>query len=202
MRRVNQFLAGCVKKVHRRDDVSLIGKSAMQLYRLGLAVAFGLASPCVAYAQPPALQPARDSLAPVRRELEARYAENEAGFFARDADRVMRLRHPGFHTVTPDGRVSNREQMYERTRSFIGRIERFDSLSESIVALTLAGDTAHAVVLQRTVRQQRFPDGVLHEIRTWAVQRESWIKAADGWLFWRVDQVQPGWTLDNGTLVR
>ena len=140
----------------------------------------------------------RDSLAIVRRELGARYAENEAGFFARDPDRVMRLRHPAFHTITPDGTVSNREQMYERTRTFIARVERFDSLSETITGFTLAGDTAHAIIHQRTVRQQRFPDGSLHEVRTSVVQRESWIRTAQGWLLWRVDQIQPGETLVDG----
>ena len=139
-----------------------------------------------------------DSLAVVRRQLAARYAENEAGFFARDPDCVMRLRHPAFHTITEDGTVSNREQMYERTRAFIARIERFDSLRETITGLTLAGDTAHAIVLQRTVRQQRFPDGLLHEVRTSVVQRESWVRTAQGWLFWRVDQIQPGETLVDG----
>ncbi|MGH7712020.1 MAG: DUF4440 domain-containing protein [Gemmatimonadaceae bacterium] len=134
----------------------------------------------------------------VRRELAARYAENEAGFFARDADRVMRLRHPDFHTITPDGNVSSREQMYQRTRAFIDRIERFDSLTEEITAITLAGDTAHAIVLQRTVRQQRLNDGLLHEVRTSVVQRESWIRTSQGWLFWRVDQIQPGQTLVDG----
>jgi hypothetical protein len=137
----------------------------------------------------------------VRRELTARYAENEAAFFARDPDRVMRLRHPGFHTITPDGAVAARAQMYERTRAFIARIERFDSLTETIAALTLAGDTAHAVILQRTVRQQRLPDGQLHEVRTWVVQRESWLRTPDGWLFWRVDEIQPGVTLLDGRLV-
>jgi hypothetical protein len=140
----------------------------------------------------------RDSLATVRRELGARYAENEAGFFARDPDRVMRLRHPAFHTITPDGTVSNREQMYERTRMFIARVERFDSLSEMISGLVLAGDTAHAIVDQRTVRQQRFPDRSLHEVRTSVVQRESWIRTAQGWLLWRVDQIRPGETLVDG----
>jgi hypothetical protein len=139
-----------------------------------------------------------DSLAVVRRQLAARYAENEAGFFARDPDCVMRLRHPAFHTITEDGTVSNREQMYERRRAFIARIERFDSLRETITGLTLAGDTAHAIVLQRTVRQQRFPDGLLHEVRTSVVQRESWVRTAQGWLFWRVDQIQPGETLVDG----
>jgi hypothetical protein len=91
--------------------------------------------------------------------------------------------------------------MYQRTRDFIARIERFDSLSETITGLTLAGDTAHAVVDQRTVRQQRV-DGALHEVRTSVVQRESWIRAPTGWLLWRVDQEQPGETLLDGRPVQ
>jgi len=110
----------------------------------------------------------------------------------------MRLRHPEFHTITPDGTVSNREQMYERTRRFIGRIERFESLSETITALTLEGDTAHATVDQRTVRRQRFPDGTLHEVKTSVVQRESWKKTPQGWLLWRVDEIAPGRTYVDG----
>jgi hypothetical protein len=77
-------------------------------------------------------------------------------------------------------------------------IVRFDSLSETITALTLAGDTAHAIVDQRTVRQQRLNDGALHEVRTSVVQRESWIRTPLGWLLWRVDQIQPGETLVDG----
>ena len=148
--------------------------------------------------RPPAEPPATDSVAAVRRELAARYVDNEAGFFARDPDRVMRLRHPAFHTVTPDGKVNTRAQMYERTRAFIGRIEKFDSLSETITALTLAGDTAHAIVDQRTTRQQRFPDGSLHQVQTSVTQRESWIRTPQGWLLWRVDQIKPGQTLVDG----
>jgi hypothetical protein len=54
------------------------------------------------------------------------------------------------------------------------------------------------VIHQRTVRQQRLSDGVLHQIRTEAIQRESWIRTDAGWLFWRVDQIQPGQTLVDG----
>ena len=68
---------------------------------------------------------ASDPAAAVQQELAARYLENEAGFMARDPDRVMRLRHAAFHTITPDGKVSTLEQMYQRTRDFIARIERF-----------------------------------------------------------------------------
>lgn len=141
---------------------------------------------------------AEDQAVVARRELAARYSENEAGFIARDPDLVMHLRHPAFHTITPDGRVSTRAQMYERTRKFIGRIERFDTLSETITALTLEGDTALAVVDQRTVRQQRLGDGALHEVRTSVIQRESWIRTPEGWLLWRVDDIQPGTTSVDG----
>src|SRR5688572_23416116 len=117
--------------------------------RMGMLVAVSVAASCTTR---PSNQPgpAEDPVAAATRELSARYRENEAGFFARDPDRVMRLRHPDFHTITPDGSVSNRAQMYERTRAFIGRVERFDSLTETIVELSLAGDTAHAIVDQRT----------------------------------------------------
>lgn len=168
--------------------------------QIGFAVLAAVATLAVACAaqRPVAQAPAGDSTAVVKRQLEARYRENEAGFFARDPDRVMLLRHPDFHTITPDGNRSTREQMYERTRSFIGRIERFDALSETITSLTLAGDTAHAIVEQSTKRQQRFPDSTLHEIRTSVVQRESWIRTPQGWFLWRVDQIQPGQTLVDG----
>ena len=139
-----------------------------------------------------------DKLADVRQELEARYKENEAGFMAKDADRVMRLRHPDFHTITPDGKVSTREQMYDRTRQFIARVAHFDSLSETITSLTLSGDTAHAIVDQHTVRKQLFPDSTLHEVRTSVLQRESWIKTPQGWLMWRVDEIKPGDTIVDG----
>jgi len=136
--------------------------------------------------------------ATVQKELERRYAENEAGFKAKDPDRVMRLRHPDFHTITPDGKVSNREQMYDRTRQFIGRVAEFDSLSERITSLTVNGDTAHAIVAQSTVRKQMFPDSTMHEVKTSVVQRESWIKTPQGWLMWRVDQIKPGETIVDG----
>ena len=141
------------------------------------------------------------ALGVVAHELEARYRENEAGFIARDPDRVMRLRHPEFHTILPDGTTNTREQMYERTRTFIGRVESFDCVYETILRLELEGaDTAHAIMDQRTVRKQRFPDGSLHDIRTRVVQRESWKKIDGVWMFWRVDNIEPGINVVDGVL--
>lgn len=167
----------------------------------GMLVVAATGAGCSSRRPPTTAAPDADPVAVVRRELEARYGENEAGFVARDPDRVMRLRHPAFHTVTPDGKVSTREEMYERTRQFIARIERFDSLSETITALTLEGDTALAVVDQRTVRQQRLGDGTLHEVRTSVVQRESWVRTDGEWLLWRVDEIHDGTTFVDGKLL-
>ena len=163
-----------------------------------MAVALGPGCHKAQVAAPP---PPDDRVTIVRRQLEERYAENEAGFIARDPDRVMRLRHPEFHTITPDGKHSTREQMYQRTREFIARIERFDFLSETITALTLTNGTACAVVDQRTRRQQRLGDGLTHEVQTSVVQRECWARTPDGWLLWRVDDIRPGATLVDGKQV-
>ena len=64
--------------------------------------------------------------------------------------------------------------------------------------LVAALGTACAVVDQRTARQQRLPDGQLHEVRTSVVQRECWARTADGWQLWRVDEIRPGSTLVDG----
>ena len=140
----------------------------------------------------------RSSAADVRRELEKAYALNEAAFMARDADAVMALRHPNFHTVDHTGKQSTREQMYERTRSLISRIERFHTLSETIRVLEVHGDTAIVTVLQETSRSQRLQDGALHRIDTSTTQREWWRCTHEGWLMWRVDEVAEGTLLIDG----
>ena len=139
--------------------------------------------------------------AQVRREIEAAYAANEYGFFARDADAVMKLRHPDFHTIDHAGKLSTRAEMDERTRSFIGRIEKFYGLRESVRLLELHGDTAIATVFQETSRGQQIPDGAatkLGTVETSVTQREWWRCTPTGWLLWRVDEVEPGTTLVDG----
>lgn len=134
----------------------------------------------------------------MRRELERAYARNEAAFAARNADTVMRLRHPDFHTVDHTGKLSTRQDMYERTRSLIARVERFDKLRETIRNLELQGDTAIVTVFQETSRTQRLTDGALHQIDTSVTQREWWRCTREGWLLWRVDETEAGTLLIDG----
>jgi ketosteroid isomerase-like protein len=134
----------------------------------------------------------------VRRALENAYQRNEAAFIARDADAVMALRHPDFHTVDHTGKQSTRADMYERTRGLIARIERFISARETIRALEIHGDTAIATVFQETSRLQRLQDGILHRVDTSTTQREWWRCTEKGWLMWRVDEVEEGSLLIDG----
>jgi hypothetical protein len=76
----------------------------------------------------------------------------------------MKLRHRDFHTVDHTGKLSTRQDMHERTRFLLERIERFDNIRETIRALELHGDTAIATVFQETSRAQRLGDGALHQI--------------------------------------
>jgi hypothetical protein len=134
----------------------------------------------------------------IRKELEAAYAANEAAFFARDPDAVMKLRHPAFHTVDETGKLSTREQMYDRTRLFIQRILRFDMLRETIQTLETHGDTAIVTVLQETSRAQRLGDGTEHRVDTSVTQREWWRCTPQGWRMWRVDDIRNPSTLVDG----
>lgn len=138
------------------------------------------------------------SVEAARKGLEAAYAANEAAFAARDPDAVMSLRHPDFHTIDEQGRASTREQMDQRTRTFIQRIIRFHSLRETIQQLEVHGDTAIATVFQETSRQQRIQDGSEHRIDTSVTQREWWRCTPKGWLLWRVDEIRNPVTLLDG----
>lgn len=144
---------------------------------------------------PATLPAAEDSgrLARVRRELEVRYAENAAAFMARDTAAVYRLRAPGFHTETPDGRTHSFADMRAYTARLFTMIERFDTLTFRIDSLALRGDTAVAVTFQRSSRVQHLPGtppAERHRVTAAVLQREQWVPGAAGWLLWRVDRVR------------
>jgi hypothetical protein len=141
----------------------------------------------------------------VRRELEARYAENTAAFIARDTAAVNRLRAPGYHTVTPDGQTHSFDEMRAYTVRLFQMIERFDSVAFRIDSLALRGDTAVAVTFQRTSRLQHLPgtpDAERHRVVAAVVQREQWVRSPSGWLLWRVDQVRDQGLWVDGVLRR
>lgn len=136
-----------------------------------------------------------------RAAITRRYQANRAAFLALDSAAIMRLRHPGFFTVDRRGQRMSRDQFAARTRWLLESVERFDSLTFEITSWELHPDTVVLVVRQRSARQQRMPDGLVHDLRAGATQRETWVRTSGGWLMWRVDQVQPDPVLVDGQLV-
>ncbi len=129
--------------------------------------------------------------ASVKAALEQRYEQNRTAFLTRDSSAVMRLRHPDFHAIDSRGQKLSYPDFAIRTGLMLRVIERFDTLTFHINSLTVRGDTAIAMVRQRTVRKQRLADGASHVLQTGSVQREWWVRTGDGWLMWYVDQVRP-----------
>jgi hypothetical protein len=129
------------------------------------------------------------SLSGIRGELDALYVENHAAFVRGDVAGVMRLRHPDFHTITPDGARHDRSAMEERTRGFINAVQKWNTATITIDSLQVGGDTAHAIVSQHLDRMALREDKQVHRVQTWVTQRETWIRSGESWLLWRVDRV-------------
>ncbi|MGH9837155.1 MAG: YybH family protein [Blastocatellia bacterium] len=134
----------------------------------------------------------RDKSKPVRKAIEAWYAQNTAAFRQKDVAAVMALRTDDFHTVLPNGTVNTRADMQVYTERFLGRIEQWVALDFQIGTIEVQGDLASADVTQKTVRMQRLPDGQLHKVEAGVVQRETWKKTAAGWKLYRVDNIRDG----------
>jgi hypothetical protein len=127
----------------------------------------------------------------VRREIEARYAENSAAFKAKDTTAVYVLRADAFHTETPDGLTHSFDDMRAYTRRLFDMIAQFDSIAFRIDSLGFRGDTVVAVAFQYTERLQHLPpDSALHHVTMSVVQREQWVPSDRGWLLWRVDEIR------------
>ncbi len=144
----------------------------------------------------------RDKSKPVRKAIEAWYAQNSAAFKQKDVAAILALRTEDFHTVLPDGTTNTRADMQAYTVRLLGMIEQFLSMEFEIGTIDVQGDLASAEVTQKTVRKQRLPDGQVHEVDARAVQRETWKKTADGWQLYRVDTIRDLGIWVDGNLFR
>ena len=147
---------------------------------LVLVLAIGLA---------PALG-AQSSTAEVKAQLKRMYAANAAAFERWDVAAIMALRHPEFHTITPDGRRSDRAAMESYITGILNGIKKWNEAKFTIDSLSLSGDTATAIVRQYIDRMALRPDNEVHHVQTWVTQRETWLRVGGRWLMWRVDQLR------------
>src|SRR5262249_41845837 len=107
-------------------------------------------------------------------------------------------RAPDFHTITPDGRTSDRAEMETYITGLLNGIKKWNETTFTIDSLTVAGDTSIAIVKQYADRMALRPDQQVHHVQTWVTQRETWIRSNGRWLLWRVDQLHDQRRLVDG----
>jgi ketosteroid isomerase-like protein len=156
--------------------------------RIPSIIIVGLGMICLAGC--PSAHTPRSTPPGVRAELERWYAENTAAYERWDVPAIMALRAPDFHAITPDGRTSDRAAMETYIVGLLNGIRRWNKLTFEIDSLTVAGDTALAVVHQHIDRMALRPDNKVHHVQTWVTQRETWIRSNGRWLMWRVDRLR------------
>jgi hypothetical protein len=129
----------------------------------------------------------KDKSKPIRRELEAVFAERVRATRAADGEALVALAHPDYSFVMPDGQ----EVGYDWLTAYLRRgTEQFIEIRE----LTITAETIYprreqgpdgqellvAVVeaRQRVGRTQRLADGQVHEVFSTVLQDETWVRVA------------------------
>jgi hypothetical protein len=77
-------------------------------------------------------------------------------------------------------------------------VRTWNSMKLTIDSLDVRGDTAFVTMTQYLDRMALRSDNLVHQVETWATQREIWIWNGSRWLMWRVDQVRNQGRLVDG----
>jgi ketosteroid isomerase-like protein len=139
----------------------------------------------------------KDKSKPVRKALEARYAEIREAYRVKDPEAVLRLRTEDFHAIMPSGERWDAATSAQYTHAGFAQVDTTLNLTFDIGTIDVQGDTAAAEIDQHWVRRQQ-KAGARRHVDTRAHQRETWIQRNGAWRLWRVDHVQPGpWIVDG-----
>ncbi|MCA1817549.1 MAG: nuclear transport factor 2 family protein [Acidobacteria bacterium] len=129
--------------------------------------------------------------ADVRRELESQYKRLAEAHDRKDLKTIVGLKTPDFHAIFADGTVGDSETMEEYSRQFLATNEPPFNIRFTIQKLTVSEHKLVAVaeVFQEASRRREMA-GKLRTVETSVVQRETWVKTADGWKLKCVDNVR------------
>ena len=126
----------------------------------------------------------------VRKELEAQYQRLAEAHAQRDLKAIVALKTTDFHTIGPDGRVSDSKMMEEYSRQFLESNLPPITARFTIQKLTVSTNNLIALVeVFQEVTRYRELAGKRRKVETSVVQRETWAKTADGWKLKVVDNV-------------
>lgn len=129
--------------------------------------------------------------ADIRKELETQYKKLAEAHDRKDLKAILAVRTSDFHTVLPDGRVTDSKLMEEYSKGFLERNQPPFNFRFTIQKLTVSFNKliAMAEVFQEGSRYQDLA-GKRRKVETSVVQREIWAKTSDGWKLKSVDNVR------------
>jgi SnoaL-like domain len=141
-------------------------------------------------------------VATVRREIEAQYAKLAEANEKKDIAAVMALKSDTFYTIGPKGELNDRLSMQEYSRRFLEPLLPPIVIHDTIRDLKVSQNelVAVATVFQEVSRYRELA-GKKRKIETSVVQRETWVKTADGWKLQFVDDVHDQITIVDGKRV-
>jgi ketosteroid isomerase-like protein len=125
----------------------------------------------------PKLVPAQDS----RSAIEARYRQLAEAIRRKNVEQVLALQAPDFSSRNPDAGTFDFAAMERYTRRLTAAVDSVIHVRNVIQAFEERGDTSVADVCQEFSRIQRLGDGRPHRVDTSVLQRETWVRLADGW---------------------
>jgi ketosteroid isomerase-like protein len=138
----------------------------------------------------------------IKDQLDAQYRKLGEAHNRRDAKAIAALKTADFHSILPDGKVSDVEAMREHTKQFLQNNEPPYNIRITIQSLKVSEHKliAIATVLQEITRT-RLIEGQRRKIETSVVQDETWSKAPDGWKLKLVENVRDQKTFVDGKRV-
>jgi hypothetical protein len=110
------------------------------------------------------------------------------------------LRTADFHTVDEQGRKQTAQQMSDRARAMLERIQPPIRVSSEIGTIDVHSNEAKATVRQYFSKMLDI-GGRLRRVETYATQEETWTKTSNGWLLNFVDGVRDGEYYVDGTRI-
>jgi hypothetical protein len=123
-------------------------------------------------------------------ELEAVFAERVKAVKNIDAEAQIAQVSPDYSATLPNGQTMNYEQIVGYMRKGAEQFVSVLDLSITIESLTVRGNEAIVDARQKISRTQRLKDGNIHNVVTGVLQREIWVKTAEGWKLKRVDNLR------------
>src|SRR5262249_36186980 len=132
-----------------------------------------------------------------RKALEAQYARLADAVEKRDHAAFQALRTDDFNTVDEKGRKHTAQQMSDRAKAMLARIQPPIKTTNTIQKIQVKGNDAIATVRQYFSRMQPLA-GKLRKLETYVTQEETWIETQVGWKLRFVDGVRDGETYVDG----